>query len=241
MKVIAFPQSDKISTYLFAICAGPYKYLERNDPGFPPMRVYYRRCIDYDFNEMIDVTQAGMKFYEDYFGIAYPFKKYDQVLVLQHVYYAMENVGCVTFSEEYLRRGNFVTEGARISFANTNLHELAHHWFGDLVTMKWWNDLWLNESFATFMAFLCMENCSFLKEKYPTFMHKYHGYKYEGIELDCCSQTHPIINDCQTTDEAMANFDGISYGKGAAFLKQLYHIIGHETLSKALKSYFAKH
>jgi aminopeptidase N len=124
------------------------------------MRIYARKTLKEDINhvEMFKVTKAGIKYYEDLFGRAYPFGKYDQVFVPEHNYGAMENVGCVTYNENYLFRGQNPSLAKRLRFSITNLHELAHMWFGNLVTMKWWNDLWLNESFATYMSFLSMSN-----------------------------------------------------------------------------------
>lgn len=161
-KPFIFGVSDRISSYLYAIVAGPFGFRQNphpNDNGIPQMRIYARSSIieDCNFDEMFQVTMCGMHFYKDMFGKAYPFKKYDQVFVPEHNYGAMENVGCVTFNESYLLRGESRTLAKRLRFASTNLHELAHMWFGNLVTMKWWNDLWLNESFATYLSFIAMQ------------------------------------------------------------------------------------
>ena len=159
-----------------------------------------------------------MWFYFDLFGHGYPFNKYDQVFVPEHNYGAMENVGCVTYNELYLMRGQTPSLAKRIRFSITNLHELAHMWFGNLVTMKWWDDLWLNESFATYMSFLAMVGSPKLKF-YTTPWATFLRYKFWGISTDQLSSTHPICCTINSTDEAESLFDGISYGKGSAFLK----------------------
>lgn len=148
----------------------------------------------------------------------------------------MENVGCVTYNEAYLYRNETPTLAKRLRFSITNLHELAHMWFGNLVTMKWWNDLWLNESFATFMSFLAMsgsEELSYFNTCWVTFLQ----YKFWGISTDQLSTTHSICCEITSTDQAESLFDGISYGKGSAFLKQLHYMLGNETMKVGTSNY----
>ena len=242
-KTFIFNTSFKISTYLYAFVAGPFGYHEKITEGMPPMRIYARQSLvaDVDHERMFMVTQCGIEFYEVFFGRKYPFRKYDQVFVPEHNYGAMENVGCVTYNENYIYRGETPTLAKRLRFSITNLHELAHMWFGNLVTMKWWNDLWLNESFATFMSFLVMSKSAKLQEYHGTCWVTFNQYKFWGISTDQLSSTHSICTECNDTDEAESMFDGISYGKGSAFLKQFFNIIGYEVMSKGLHAYFEKH
>lgn len=152
----------------------------------------------------------------------------------------MENVGLVTYNENYLLRGEIPSLAKRLRFASTNLHELAHMWFGNLVTMKWWNDLWLNESFATYMSFVALDQApevSYFETHWVTFLQ----YKFWGINDDQVSTTHPITCTINATDEAENLFDGISYGKGASFLKQLYNMLGREVITRGLGIYFSRH
>jgi len=239
-KAHIFRESDRISTYIYAIVAGPFGFYERNTEGLPPMRIYARSSLLKDVNHelMFNVTESGMWFYKDFFGIAYPFRKYDQIFVPEHNYGAMENVGAVTYNEAYMYRGETPTLAKLLRFSITNLHELAHMWFGNLVTMKWWNDLWLNESFATFMSFLAMSRGPTIEQFHSTCWVTFLQYKFWGISTDQLSSTHPICTEIVSTDQAESLFDGISYGKGSAFLKQFYNILGFETMSKGLHLYF---
>lgn len=245
--VTVFRQSFQIAPYLFAIVAGPYTYVESKtqEAGLPPMRVYLRKSViktvEADvLNEMLTSTLVGMRFYKDLFGVPYQFRKYDQIFVPEFNAGAMENVACVTFSEGELRRGQTMTVDEKMSLTNTLLHELAHQWFGNLVTMKWWNDLWLNESFATYMSYLVMTQAPELT-KYREAWIDFMGMKFEGINADVLNTTHPVVNAIQSVSEAESVFNGISYGKGASFLKQANKVLGQDTMKKALHSYFQKY
>jgi len=179
-----------------AIVAGPFDFHEKNVDGLPPMRIYARKTVFADLSrtseEMFAVTMGGMHFYKDLFGKAYPFRKYDQVFVPEFNAGAMENVGCVTYNEAYLYRGENPTLAKRLRFSITNLHELAHMWFGNLVTMKWWNDLWLNEAFATFMSFLAMTSIKEIDYFHPTAWVTFAQYVFWGVGSDNLSSTHAI-------------------------------------------------
>jgi len=184
-----------------------------------------------------------MTAYKELFGIPFPFHKYDQIFVPEYNQGAMENVGAVTFNEERVKINSNITIHDRMVLANVNLHELAHHWFGDLVTMKWWNDLWLNESFATFMSYLVqtsskeLEHLGGVDGAWMDFM----GRKFGGISADGHSTTHPVRNEVASLAETESIFDGISYGKGASYLKQVTKVLGRDALSRALSTYFKKY
>ncbi|MBK6286048.1 MAG: hypothetical protein IPF49_00090 [Gammaproteobacteria bacterium] len=178
-------------------------------------------------------TRAGFGFFEDYFGIAYPFLKYDQVLVPEYASGAMENVAAVVFDENLVGRGQ-LTATARETIANTILHEMAHMWFGNLVTMQWWNGLWLNESFANFMAFLALAEATEFRDAWHSF---YASEKTWAYRDDARATTHPIEVVVADARSSFANFDGISYGKGAAILKQLYFLLGPEAFRSGVSAY----
>lgn len=234
----SFPESPKMSTYLFSLHAGPY-HQWRAQSGDVELRLFSRESLSkfVRSDEWLNVTKQGLSFYQKYFNYPYPFKKYDQVVVPEFNMGAMENVAAVTFSEKYVKRGE-PTKVDREHLTNILLHEMAHQWFGDLVTMNWWNDLWLNESFATVMATMALNKATEFKKSWETF---YSDDKNWGYTEDQYETTHPIETPVGNTDQAFANFDGITYGKGAAVLKQLFYFIGPESTKKGLHNYFIKH
>lgn len=234
----SFPESKKFSTYIFSLHAGPYA--EWNDTSYKiPLRLFSRKSnskyIDSKF--WFQVTKQGFVFFEDYFGIEYPFQKYDQLIVPEFNFGAMENVAAVTFTERLLSRGT-VTRRAKEKIANVILHEMAHMWFGNLVTMKWWDGLWLNESFATYMAAKAQYEATEFKEAWETF---YTGMKAWAYSSDRSSTTHPIQAKINDTEEAFVNFDGITYGKGASVLKQLEYFVGDKNFQAGVSAYLKKY
>lgn len=236
-----FAKSQKFSTYLVSLIAGPYaEWHDEYVSGSRrvPLGLYIRKTLaKYSrAKEIFSVTKKGMKYFEDYFGYPYPFAKYDQVMAPNYNWGGMENVAAVTYTENFAVRGQ-ITRADRERLANTFLHELAHMWFGDLVTMRWWNDLWLNESFATYMSFKAQSEALGLKETWRSFFQ----LKMGGYRQDLSVITHPIEVEIPTTDDAFANFDAITYNKGASVLKQLAYLIGEKAYKDGLKYYFATH
>ncbi|MDE0225964.1 MAG: aminopeptidase N [Gammaproteobacteria bacterium] len=232
-----FPRSARISTYVYALHAGHYRQWE-SAAGEIPLRLFARESVaDYIYPEHWFVpTRQGFEFFQDYFGIAYPFGKYDQVIVPHFNAGAMENVGAVTFSERFLRRGT-VTRQARRWLASVILHEMAHMWFGNLVTMQWWNGLWLNESFATFMATLALvEATDFSEGGLGAYLSTVRAYQADERDT-----THPIELPTPDTDAAFANFDAITYNKGSATLTQLHHLVGPEVFRQGVSAYLRAH
>ena len=187
--------------------------------------------------DMVAVTGQGLDYYTGLFRSPFPFQKYDQVFVPEFSAGAMENAGCVTFSERLLFRSK-VTDMMYELRASVILHEMAHMWFGDLVTMKWWDDLWLNESFAEFSATLSSAEGTRFTDAWTTFSG---SRKTWGYMQDQLPTTHPIAAEVVTLSEAIANFDGISYAKGASVLKQLMAHVGRENFVAAIRAYFAEH
>ncbi|MFZ9802081.1 MAG: aminopeptidase N [Candidatus Nanopelagicales bacterium] len=237
-----FNQTPKMSSYLYAICAGPYARktdIYEGKFGKYPLAIFVRPSLSQylDHEEIFEVTKQGFKWFEEKFQIGYPFKKYDQVFVPEFNAGAMENVGCVTFRDEYIFRSR-TTRTAYESRANTILHELAHMWFGDLVTMKWWNDLWLNESFAEWAAHWASSGATQYNEAWTLFHVQRKAWAYRQDQLP---STHPIAANMPDLDSVYENFDGITYAKGASALRQLVAWVGEENFLKGLKNYFEKH
>jgi len=240
-----FGTTPKISSYLYAFIAGPYDSAKNDLPNAKdhvPMRILARKSVMkyVRAEEFFKVTMAGMSYYKDFFGVEYPFNKYDQIYCHEFNMGAMENVGCVTYTEGYLYRGKVVPQNKKEELAITILHELAHMWFGNLVTMRWWDDLWLNESFATFMSHMALANAEGL-EDYKLSWEIFIGDKSWGLRTDEFSTTHPIAADCHSTEDADNIFDGISYGKGASFLKQLVFFISEKAFRLGVQQYFKKY
>lgn len=229
-----FPATPSIATYLFSLHAGPYK-IYRDQFEDIPLRLYVRPSMakHMKVKEWFTYTKQGLKFFNSYFGMKYPFKKYDQLAVPEFNMGAMENVASVTFSERFLWRSEPTRNDLR-GLASVILHEMAHMWFGDIVTMKWWNDLWLNESFATFMATLAMAEATQFKEAWQDFFVDDKNWAYWE---DSLVTTHPIEAPVNSVKDAFANFDGITYGKGAAVLKQLRAYITPESFQKGIQHY----
>jgi aminopeptidase N len=194
------------------------------------------------------VTQIGINFYEKYFGVPYPFSKYDQLFLPEFRIGGMENAGCVTYNDLLLRPPSETTDALRFRLAYITLHELAHMWFGDLVTMQWWNDLWLKESFADFMALECLTQCKKELMEEPMKGHIYANPEVmntkfidNALKLDVKrAATHPIKVEVKHTIDAVNVFDGICYEKGASFIKTLKNYIGMEALQVGVNEYFSK-
>ncbi len=233
-----FPATPVMPTYITAVAAGPYHVVRDQHDGIP-LGVYCRQSLAsyLDADEILEVTRQGFDFFHSSFGIKYPFGKYDQLFVPEFKEGAMENAGCVTFVEAYIFRSR-VTDFAREARGETILHEMAHMWFGDLVTMRWWDDLWLNESFATWAGTLAQVEATRWTSAWTTFAQLYKAWAYRQDQLP---STHPIAADIPDIAAVEVNFDGITYAKGAAVLKQLVAYVGRENFLDGVRKYFAVH
>jgi aminopeptidase N len=236
--VTTFEETLPFSTYLFSVIAGAWNEVADDHNGLP-MSLYTRRSMAefIDPDELFHITKAGMEFFGEFFGRRYPFTKYDQMFVPEFNWGGMENVAAVTYSDTLIFRDP-PTRDQRVRRAEILLHELAHMWFGDLVTMEWWNDLWLNESFATFAAYLAIDDTGEWGESWQDFNTR---NKLTAYHDDQQPTTHPIVAEVATTDEVFLNFDMITYGKGASTLRQLVATIGLDAFSKGLQTYFARY
>ena len=237
-----FTTTPVMSTYITAVVAGPYAHVhdEYNGKKKIPMGIYCRKSLfqHLDADEIFKVTKQGFEYFEKVFGLAYAFDKYDQIAVVDFNWGAMENAGCVTFREEILVFRSKVTERMYNARANTILHEMAHMWFGDLVTMKWWDDLWLNESFAEWSSYLALVEATRFKNSWAGFNAERKNWAYRQDQL---SSTHPVASDMLDIETVKANFDGITYAKGASVLHQLVAHVGRDNFIAGLQKYFAKH
>ena len=239
----AFAPTEPMSSYVTAIVAGPYvgatdEYIA-NDGRIVPLGVYCRKSLveHMDAEEILDLTKRGFAYYENLFATPYAFSKYDQIFVPEFNAGAMENAGCVTHRDDYIFRSRPVE--ARVERrAVTILHELAHMWFGDMVTMTWWNDLWLNESFAEFTSTLATAETTRWDQAWTTFQTLEKGWAYNQDQL---SSTHPVAAEINDLHDVEVNFDGITYAKGASVLAALVGYVGRDNFFAGIQRYLAAH
>ncbi|MFI6334549.1 aminopeptidase N [Streptomyces sp. NPDC050535] len=241
-----FAETKPISTYITAFAAGPYHYVTDSytrtfDDGTTleiPLGAMCRKGLApyFDSDDVFLVTKQGLDFFHEHFDYPYPFGKYDQAFVPEYNLGAMENPGLVTFREEYIFRGK-VTQASYEGRANVILHEMAHMWFGDLVTMEWWDDLWLKESFADFMGAFSLVGATRFEDGWITFANRRKAWAYRADQLP---STHPITADIRDLQDAKLNFDGITYAKGASVLKQLVAYVGQDAFLEGARRYFKR-
>ena len=243
---VAFAPTRPQSTYITALLAGPYAVVEDRWDGHSPtgaaavdLRLLCRRTLaeHLDADALFRVTKDGLDFFHDLFGAPYEWGKYDQAFVPEYNLGAMENPGLVMFTEHYIH-DTAPTRAQLEGRANTILHEMAHMWFGDLVTMRWWDDLWLKESFADYMGTLASDESAGFTEAWTSFASRRKAWAYVQ---DQYPTTHPIVADIVDLEAARQNFDGITYAKGASVLKQLAAFVGRDTFEAAARMYFRRH
>ncbi|MBA2571249.1 MAG: aminopeptidase N [Chloroflexi bacterium] len=236
-----FARTPAFSTYLLALVVGPFHVIRTTRPDGIELGLMCRRSmaryLEPDAAEILEVTGQGFDFFAGLFGTPYPFAKYDQLFVPEFNVGAMENVGAVTFTENFIFRDP-PTDSQRQTRAEVVLHELAHMWFGNLVTMRWWNDLWLNESFASYVSYLALTEATRFRGAWKAFATQLKRWAYRQDQL---VTTHPISGEAPDTDSAFLNFDGITYGKGASVLKQLVATIGRDGFAEGMRTYFRRH
>ncbi|MFJ4921963.1 aminopeptidase N [Streptomyces sp. NPDC088725] len=243
-QVWRFEPTPRISSYITALIAGPYHAVHSSyekDGQSVPLGIYCRPSLAefLDADAIFAVTRQGFEWFQEKFDYDYPFAKYDQLFVPEFNAGAMENAGAVTIRDQYVFRSK-VTDAAYETRAETILHELAHMWFGDLVTMEWWNDLWLNESFATYTSIACQADApgSRWPHSWTTFANSMKTWAYRQDQLP---STHPIMAEIRDLDDVLVNFDGITYAKGASVLKQLVAYVGKDEFFRGVQAYFKAH
>ncbi|GAA4197167.1 aminopeptidase N [Microbacterium oryzae] len=239
---IEFAPTLPISSYITSVAAGPYHRVDgewTGDDQTVALGVLCRRSLapHLDADEVLEITRQGLDFFSEAFAYAYPWGKYDQIFVPEYNLGAMENPGLVTFTESYVFRGAS-TVAQHEGRANTILHEMAHMWFGDLVTMRWWDDLWLKESFADYMGSHAAAVATQYTDAWVTFANRRKAWAYQQDQLPT---THPVVADIPDLEAAKLNFDGITYAKGASVLKQLVAFVGEEAFFEGARRYFAAH
>jgi aminopeptidase N len=238
-KTVHFPASVPMSTYITALCAGPYHEVRDTHDGID-LGAYCRASMAQymDADQLFLITKQGFDFFHEQFGVRYPLSKYDQLWVPDFNAGAMENFGCVVHAEAHYIFRSQVTDFEYEQRANTILHELAHMWFGDLVTMRWWNDLWLNESFAEWASHWCNTHATRFTDAWTTFLSVRKNWGYRQDQL---SSTHPVYCEMPDLEAVEVNFDGITYAKGASVIKQLVAYVGLDSFLAGLRAYFTKH
>ncbi|CAL4859706.1 aminopeptidase N [Microbacterium sp. MM2322] len=239
---VSFAETPPLSSYVTAVAVGPYHRVDgvwRGERQIVDLGVLCRASLaeHLDAEEILDITRRGLDFFTSAFDQDYPWGKYDQIFVPEYNLGAMENPGLVTFTEAYVFRGA-ATVAQREARSNTILHEMAHMWFGDLVTMRWWDDLWLKESFADFMGTHANVATGLFPDAWVTFASRRKGWAYVQDQLPT---THPIVADIPDLEAAKLNFDGITYAKGASVLKQLVGFVGEDAFFRGAQRYFATH
>ncbi|MDQ1732868.1 MAG: aminopeptidase [Pseudonocardiales bacterium] len=235
-KTVHFATTPRMSTYITALVAGPYFEARDHHDGID-LGLFCRRSLaeHFDTDELFTITKQGFDWYHANFGVRYAFGKYDQLFVPEFNAGAMENAGCVTFLEDYVFRSR-VTDARYERRAGTVLHEMAHMWFGDLVTMRWFDDLWLNESFADWAATMSQSQATRWTNAWTTFTNVDKTWAYRQDQLP---STHPIAADIPDAEAVEVNFDGITYAKGASVLKQLAAYVGLAEFLAGVRQYFA--
>jgi len=237
-KLTHFEPSPLMSTYTFAFLAGPYK-VWTSQYGAIPLRLMARQSLADNVNPDVwfRLTRFGLDFFARYFNYPYPYKKYDQILVPDLVFGAMENIGAVTFNEKFIEEKQ-LSYLSTMRMAEVLYHEMAHMWFGNLVTMVWWDDLWLNESFAMFMSIEAMKNTPWIP---GVDLYKFYYIKTAAYEADQRLTTHPIIQPLHFAEEAITQFDDITYEKGCSVLQALAYYMGENNFKKGVQTYIARH
>ncbi|GAC1444929.1 MAG: aminopeptidase N [Mycobacteriales bacterium] len=235
----AFAPTQRMSTYLFTVLAGPWHGERRWHDGIE-LGLWCRQSLapHLEAEELFEITEQCFDHYTAAFGVRYPFgDTYDQIWAPELNFGAMENPGAVTFSESLLFRSR-VTVSERRERSVVIAHEMAHMWFGNLVTMRWWDDLWLNESFADLMGYLTTDEATRFDGVWPAFclVRKDWGYATDQLPT-----THPIVAEVQGSADALSNVDGISYAKGASVLRQLMAVLGPEDFNAGLQIYLRRH